>query len=172
MVESETPEHPSEEGGQRLAFRPMRPHVARIIADTWKYPAPFHFYDATADPEDYQEFVRPEEWPPFFQEVETHRELVGFFSASPMGDGVGWEISLGMRPDLTGSGRGLAFVLAGIAELSRCVCPGRVVLSVAAFNTRAISVYEAAGFVQTRTFQQETNGGTYEFLEMELRAGA
>lgn len=44
MVESETPEHPSEEWGQRLACRPMRPRVARIIADTWKYPAPFHFY--------------------------------------------------------------------------------------------------------------------------------
>jgi [ribosomal protein S18]-alanine N-acetyltransferase len=41
---------------------------------------------------------------------------------------------------------------------------------VATFNERAIKVYEGVGFVHGRTYRHETNGGVYEFLEMERRA--
>jgi ribosomal-protein-alanine N-acetyltransferase len=41
---------------------------------------------------------------------------------------------------------------------------------VATFNERAIKVYEGVGFVRGRTYCHETNGGVYEFLEMERRA--
>jgi ribosomal-protein-alanine N-acetyltransferase len=47
--------------------------------------------------------------------------------------------------------------------------PARIVLAVATFNRRAISVYERAGFVPVRTYMHSTNGGQWEFLEMELR---
>ena len=43
-------------------------------------------------------------------------------------------------------------------------------LSVATFNERAIKVYEGVGFVYGRTYRHETNGGVYEFLDMERRA--
>ena len=38
----------------------------------------------------------------------------------------------------------------------------------ATFNRRAITVYERAGFVAVRTHIHRTNGGEWEFLEMEL----
>jgi ribosomal-protein-alanine N-acetyltransferase len=41
---------------------------------------------------------------------------------------------------------------------------------VAEFNERARKVYERVGFVTTRSFEEETNGGTYPFLEMEREA--
>jgi ribosomal-protein-alanine N-acetyltransferase len=48
--------------------------------------------------------------------------------------------------------------------------PQRFRLDVAEFNERAAKVYERAGFVRTRSFPEETNGGTYPFLEMERQA--
>ena len=44
----------------------------------------------------------------------------------------------------------------------------RIVLAVATPNRRAITVYERAGFVAVRTHIHRTNGGEWEFLEMEL----
>ena len=45
-----------------------------------------------------------------------------------------------------------------------------VVLGVAAFNERAIRVYERCGFVRTGEYDQETNGGVHRFVRMRLSA--
>lgn len=74
----------------------------------------------------------------------------------------------GLRPDLTGGGRGLDFLRAGLETLGDGPMSQRVTLRVAAFNKRAISVYEAAGFTIVRTYLQPTNGGTFDFVDMEL----
>lgn len=94
---------------------------------------------------------------------------MGFFTADTRDDGR-CVISLGLRPDMTGGGRGLAFVHAGLALLEEEGLAQRpVMLSVAAFNQRAIKVYEAVGFIAVRSYTQPTNGGIYDFIEMELR---
>lgn len=154
--------------GAKLTFSPMSPHVTCTIADTWKYPPPYDFYDATADPEDYEEFVNPEQWPQKFWQVRCEEDLIGFFTASPTDDRETYEISLGLSPDLTGGGLGLKFVQAGLETLAAECSPSRIVLSVAAFNERAMKVYERAGFRAIRTYSQPTNGSVYEFVEMEL----
>lgn len=147
----------------------MTVEVAQIIADDWKYPAPYDFYDATADMEDYKEFITPTQWPDRFWQVRHGEDLVGFFTADS-GNDDRCEISLGLRPDLTGGGRGLSFLQAALALLeAEGLAQRPVVLSVAAFNLRAIKVYEAAGFTTVRTYSQPTNGSTYDFIEMELR---
>ncbi|MEL4357010.1 MULTISPECIES: GNAT family N-acetyltransferase [unclassified Luteococcus] len=154
---------------QSLTFTPMTLEVAQVIADDWKYPAPYDFYDATADMEDYKEFITPTQWPDRFWQVRHGEDLVGFFTADS-GDDDRCEISLGLRPDLTGGGHGLSFLHAALALLETEGLTQRpVMLSVAAFNQRAIKVYEAAGFTMVRTYAQPTNGSTYDFIEMELR---
>lgn len=150
-----------------LEFSGMTRAASHEIADNWKYPAPFDFYDATADPEDYDEFVTPDLWPEVFQQVRFSGALIGFFAAQPVCEGAACEISLGLRPDLTGKGAGQSFLNAGLTWLGTHGYPPRTVLSVAAFNTRAIKVYQAAGFTKAREFPQETNGGVYDFIEME-----
>lgn len=157
-----------EEWASSLVFSGMTIRASHEIADTWKYPHPFDFYDATADPDDYHEFVSPNLWPEVFQQICSHGDLVGFFSGQPIAAGTAFELSLGMHPRLTGNRWGLSFVNSGLTWLADHKYRGRMVLSVASFNMRAIKVYQAAGFVKIRDYAQVTNGGTYDFVEMEL----
>ena len=159
-----------DEWAQQLTFTPMTVESAHVIADTWRYPAPYDFYDTTADRDDYEEFISPDQWPSHFWQVHHGGDLVGFFTAEPSGDETVQEISLGLHPDLTGGGRGLAFLRSGLAHVAAATDIVRIRLSVAAFNQRAIKVYKAAGFTTVRSYQQPTNGSTYEFVEMERRS--
>ncbi|WP_303323391.1 GNAT family N-acetyltransferase [Actinomyces radicidentis] len=153
-----------------LRLTRMTPSAARTIADEWSYPPPYDFYDAEADPEDYAELVTPEEWPEIMEQALDGGELVGFLAAE-RGEDDAWEIGLGMRPDLTGHGTGESFVRACLARLQELVPDvDEVVLGVAAFNERAIRVYERCGFVRTGDYDQETNGGVHRFVRMRLSA--
>ena len=159
-----------DQANQDLVYMPMDPATAREIADDWKYPAPYDFYDMTADPEDYRAFVTPELWPEFFLQVRQGGRLIGFLSGDFPEGGDGLEIGLGMRPDLTGAGLGRTFMRRNL-EWIRQEYPGvEIRLSVASFNLRGIKVYEASGFKVIRHFKQSTNGGEYDFVEMELGA--
>jgi RimJ/RimL family protein N-acetyltransferase len=100
----------------------------------------------------------------FFSALDEDGVLVGFFTLRMEGDDL--VIGLGLRPDLTGRGLGRGFVEAGIEFGRRRFDPERIRLSVAAFNERAIRVYEQAGFTHARTFDHETNGGVHSFVEM------
>ena len=73
------------------------------------------------------------------------------------------------RPDLTGHGLGSSYLEGGLAFARTCYRP-RFRLSVASFNARAISVYERAGFLVTRSFEHETTGGVFPCVEMERDA--
>lgn len=142
---------------------------AEAIA-TWRYSGVYAFYDAAADPDDLAELLTPAGWGlNYFSVDNADHQLVGFFQFEPQNDVV--EVGLGLHPDLTGSGMGLAFVLAGLAFAQARFAPRQFRLAVATFNKRAIRVYERAGFQAIRTYQQTTNGAQYEFVEM-VRVGA
>lgn len=127
--------------------------------DAYRYDPPYDFYNGDDEP-----VQNPER---FFAVRDEHRDLVGFYYFESKGDAL--EIGLGLRPDLTGRGLGLDFFRAGIAFARSHFRAERIVLNVAAFNERAIKVYERAGFRRTgehvRTFAR---WGEVPFLEMEL----
>lgn len=165
-------------------FSPMTDAVAETI-DDWSYPAPYDFYDLSADPEDRELFLDPDSWPDRKYAVRdsgAERTLVGFVSLTTEGDENGngdddtndsatvesVELGLGMAPERTGDGEGANFVTAALAFAQGTFDPSEVTLGVAAFNERAIRVYEQVGFVETGRFDQETNGDVYEFVEMCL----
>ena len=146
----------------------MRQHEAEAIA-RWRYPAPYDFYDADADDRDLAELLDPEQRSDrYFAARDSAGELIGFYQLKHEGDVL--DIGLGLRPDLTDRGLGLQFMETGLAFAEERFAPSRFTLSVAAFNRRAIVVYERAGFVATRTFEHETNGGLFSFVEMERPA--
>jgi len=95
--------------------------------------------------------------------------VVGF--AQLVADGGTVDVGLGLRPDLTGRGLGARFLEAVLAEARSRHAPDRLTLSVAAFNRRAITVYERAGFAEVARRQHATNGGVHEFVMMARAEG-
>lgn len=80
-----------------MEFQTLSQEHALCIADTWHYGGIYEFYDMTADPEDYAEFVDEIQ-----RSKNDHYEslqdgaLVGFFSVERQGTTV--ELGLGLGP--------------------------------------------------------------------------
>lgn len=148
-----------------FVFDKLQQNNALIIANDWKYEEPYSFYDMTSDIDDYNELVneslRNES---AYFEATVDGELVGFFCLSVEKDEI--EIGLGLKPDFCGKGIGREFLNRIIDYINEHYSYSVLSLSVAAFNKRAIKVYEACGFKQQTTFMQETNGGKYEFIKL------
>jgi [ribosomal protein S18]-alanine N-acetyltransferase len=125
---------------------------------TWRYEPPYEFYDEDAEP-----VLNPER---HFDARDEDGRLIGFYYFEWKVDAL--EIGLGLRPDLTGRGLGLEFMRTGL-EFARERCePERIILNVAAFNRRAITVYERAGFrITGRHMRHFERWGDVEFIEME-----
>jgi len=135
----------------------------------WHYPEPFSFYDWSADANDLAELLSAElRGDVYFSAYDQAGELAGFFGYKQPAAGT-VEIGLGLHPERTGRGDGAAFLEAGLDYARSHFEPTRIVLSVATFNRRAITVYERAGFAAVRTYMHSTNGGEWQFVEMELR---
>jgi [ribosomal protein S18]-alanine N-acetyltransferase len=138
------------EGSERLQ---------QLIA-SWRYPEPYDFYDGDAEP-----VLNPER---FFDARDGHGNTIGFYYFEPKPPAL--DYGLGLRPDLTGQGRGLEFFLAGLTFARERYRPAQVFLHVAAFNERARRVYERAGFLvvssHVRSFERF---GEVPFLTMAER---
>jgi [ribosomal protein S18]-alanine N-acetyltransferase len=145
--------------------RPMTAADARAVA-AWQYPGDYSFYDADADAGDLAELLDPAEWGRRYfaaDEVARH-ELAGFLVVKLSGRVA--EIGLGLRPDLTGLGLGGSFVGACLRFAAEVLGAESYTLAVAAFNRRAITVYERAGFRNVERFEHLTNGGLHAFVRM------
>lgn len=157
----------------RFTFAPMTEERARAIL-AWRYEPPYSFYNA--DPADVEGALRVPLAPAnaYHAAGDGRGELVGFFCFGPdarvpggeYGGDDGLDIGLALRPDLTGRGLGLAFLLAGLDFAGQTFAYPRFRLTVATFNRRAVRVYERAGFRPGRTFRREAGGREYEFLHM------
>jgi [ribosomal protein S18]-alanine N-acetyltransferase len=163
-----------------LTFRPMTEAEAREIA-AWRYDGPYAFYNtpegAADDPGYLRELLDPDN--PYYAALDSQGGLIGFLAfggpaqvgtpeerSEAYGGEEALDVGLGLRPDLTGRGLGLAFVEAGLAFARQRFSPARFRLSVATFNRRAIRVYEGAGFRRVRAMSLASSGGPREFLIM------
>jgi [ribosomal protein S18]-alanine N-acetyltransferase len=151
---------------------PMDAPAASAIA-TWRYPPPYDRYNSAPGIEPY--LLDPAN---AYFAARAGDDVVGFFcygeeaqvpGGFPAGaydapDAV--DIGLGLRPDLTGHGRGPAFVRAGLAFAWRRYAPRLFRLTVATFNERAIRVYEQVGFRRGVVFFSPSRGEDAEFMLM------
>jgi [ribosomal protein S18]-alanine N-acetyltransferase len=158
-------------------FVPMDDEQARAVV-SWRYEAPYDFYDMANDPEGLEELLGPPERREGYYATLSKGELVGFFSYGAGGRLPGFDypddgyvdVGLGLRPDLTGKGLGLGYVRAGLEFGQRRIDPSGFRPFVATFNERAISVYERAGFRRDQIHVHHTGGADYPFLLMTREA--
>ena len=147
-------------------IEPLRQSDAERIA-SWHYEGEYAFYDAEADAEDLAELLDPAlRGDSMFAVRDAAGELVGFF-AFQNSDGV-VDFGLGLHPDLTGKGLGKDFVRADLDFAQSRFSPKTIQLRVAAFNKRAIKIYQRVGFKNVEHYMNRTNGGEFEFIRMEL----
>lgn len=146
---------------------PMTQESAEIIAKDWLYPAPYDFYNLTADPEDYAEMIDPKLRQNSYFQVIRNGILFGFASFEINDKEL--EIGLGMAPKWTGQSHGKDF-LRTIEDYTKAnYSCDTLVLNVAAFNSRAISLYTNSGYKKIETFKQTTNGADFDFIRMEKK---
>jgi ribosomal-protein-alanine N-acetyltransferase len=149
-----------------VAFVPMDQADADAVA-AWRYPGIYAFYDFAADCEDLAELLDPAARSGTYFSVRSPAHgLIGFVELKPAGPGA-VEIGLGLAPEHTGRKLGHAFVQAICAWVSRRGDVRRLVLRVATFNTRAMTVYQRAGFTAVGTEVLTINGGEFAFVVME-----
>lgn len=157
--------------GRRLPFNDQMqivPMTAAYAAEivTWRYPAPYDCYDMTdADPA----FLVSRE--SGFLALADETGLIGFRSFGPDGqvpggiyDDSALDTGGGLRPDLTGQGKGREAVQTGLDFGRQQFAPEAFRVTVAAFNIRAQRVVAALGFRTTGRFRASADGRSYEML--------
>ncbi len=165
----------------QFTFMLMEEADAREVR-TWHYAEPYAIYSMGADAEDDPSELLDRR-SPYYAVCDETGVLVGYFCYGTSAQVWQYEtpglysedatidIGLGMRPDLTGKGLGLAWVKAGLDFARENFQPRTFRLVVLTFNERAIRVYERAGFARVRVFTHKNIYGERDFLEMRHEAG-
>jgi len=77
------------------------------------------------------------------------------------------DFGLGMKPELCGKGLGYSFVRSGMDFAVNTLKADQIRLTVAAFNTRAIRVYERIGFKPASSVTHRISGKPFMIMTYE-----
>ncbi|KIL35109.1 GCN5 family acetyltransferase [Cohnella kolymensis] len=154
-------------------FLPMTEEYAALISH-WKYDEPYSVYSMDGSKECITELLNCE----YYYALHEQNGLFGYvckgesarvpggYGAGIYNDSIYVDIGLGLRPDITGQGKGLEFLILCMHFLREQFNIHHFRLVVASFNERAIKVYERAGFVKGITFQSNVDGQDMDFTVM------
>jgi ribosomal-protein-alanine N-acetyltransferase len=150
----------------KIAFSPLDEISAREIA-RWRYDPPYDLYNLGNEEAAVQYALEPKNR--FYTLRDADGDLVGFCSFGEDGQVPGGDYSLealdigmGIRPDLTGMGRGAEYVAAVLDFARDAFVPRRFRVTIAGFNQRAQRVWQANGFYPVQTFNHQSSG--HEFV--------
>ncbi|AHA74613.1 GNAT family N-acetyltransferase [Bacillus thuringiensis] len=139
--------------------------------NTWTYEEPYSLYSFSGEKEVIEELLDGT----YYGCCDDQGEFIGYFcfgenaqvpggrDTNVYGGEEAIDIGLGMKPALTGKGMGKEFFQAGIAFATKEFNANMFRLSVATFNTRAITLYKNIGFKQGLIFLSRGR----EFMLME-----
>jgi RimJ/RimL family protein N-acetyltransferase len=153
--------------------------LASITADDvyavagWRYEPPYDFYNLEIPSRDnVASFLDTQRG--YCRITNEAGELVGFccFGSDAQVPGGDYQhpaldIGLGVRPDLTGRGRGIYYVNAVIAYAERMMPSERYRVTIACFNERAQRVWHKAGFRTVQKFHRDFDGVPFMILIRE-----
>ncbi len=143
-----------------LEFFHMDTASAREIL-TWLYEAPYDVYNLSSDNEETKLAYLLYSGRAFYRMLDETGMLVAFCSFGQDGQVAGGDyqadavdIGMGMRPDLTGGGRGGVYINT-IVDFARRTFTSRAYrVTIAAFTTRAQRAWRSCGFQPVHTFQR------------------
>jgi RimJ/RimL family protein N-acetyltransferase len=147
-----------------FSFQPVDEESVRQFVN-WQYGPPYDVYNM--DPNESEEMVAYFMQPDIACHIvrDAGGELVAFCTFGPDGQVPGGDygaealdIGLGVRPDLTGQGRGHVFVTSVLDFARRTFAPVAFRVTVADFNRRALRVWERAGFQPVQRFERTPDG--------------
>ncbi|SDL80583.1 GNAT family N-acetyltransferase [Sediminibacillus halophilus] len=154
-------------GGLPVTIDALNEESAREIS-SWKYEEPYDLYSHDGSPALINELLNGS-----YYGARVNESLIGYYcygesAQVPAGKkegfygGTALDIGLGLRPNLTGKGFGTSFLSRGMEFGSTTFQPDRFRLTVAAFNQRAVIVYQRLGF----TIQGAFMNNNIEFIVM------
>jgi RimJ/RimL family protein N-acetyltransferase len=155
----------------QLSYHPADEGSAREFLQ-WHYEPPYDIYNCP--PADLEEALQYNIDPKnnVYAAFNQDDELVAYCSYGqdaqvPGGDysEEALDIGLMVKPELTGQGLGAAFAKEVIQNGISLYGPGKMRVTIAAFNKRAIRTWEKNGFQQTQTFKRKSRDGM-EFIIM------
>ena len=158
-----------------ISFSPADEKSAREFL-AWRYEPPYDIYNCP--PEQVEEAVRynSDLVNNVYAMFNPHEELVGYcsYGADACVRGGDYsedmlDIGLMLKPELTGQGRGTDFAREVISNGEKNYAPQKLRVTIAAFNHRAIRMWEKIGFRQTQTFNRAGDG--LEFIIMIMNVG-
>lgn len=158
-----------------LTIKQMEYNEANQIAK-WVYKEPYSIYSMNDDESCINELLNGD----YFSAMDKENNLIGYYcygksAQVPIGRQFGVydnkdiiDIGLGIKPDLCGQGLGVDFLIKGMDFARNKLGAKGLCLTVAAFNQRAIKVYQRVGFRKVNSFERISEAGRLEFWVMVL----
>lgn len=154
----------------QISYRPADKKSAREFLG-WQYEPPYDIYNCPPEELDVAIEYNIDQANNVYAMLDQNGRLVGYCSYGedaqvPGGDYSEGALDIGLmiKPELTGQGLGAAFVSDVIRNGVEEYTPKKLRVTVAAFNHRAIRVWQKNGFQQTQTFKRKRDG--MEFVMM------
>lgn len=163
-----------ERGSQRrtIHFTPLDLAAARAVC-AWAYPPPYDVYNLGGESPEATARLLSDPANGYYAVRAASGELLAFRCFGVEGQVPGGsyppgalDTGGGLRPDLTGQGWGLPFLQAALDFGRQRYAPPAFRVTVAAFNQRALSVVQRAGFMPVQTFARLSDGCKFVILAL------
>jgi ribosomal-protein-alanine N-acetyltransferase len=140
-----------------LTFSPMD-RISALEIVQWRYPPPYDLYNLSEDEETIAYALDPAN--SLFAMRDANAQMVGFCSFGVDGQVPGGDysqgaldIGMGIHPQLTGQGNGVAYAQQVLAYARQAYASVRFRVTIAVFNQRAQRVWTRCGFHPVQRFQ-------------------
>ena len=149
-------------------FQPIDESSVRAILN-WRYEPPYDIYNDLEEGASVQYFLHPQH--NFYKIMTLDSELVGYCSFGQDGQVAGGDyydealdIGMGIRPDLTGQGKGIEYANAVLEFGEGLLKPKALRVTIAAFNKRALRLWQKLEFEHQQSFERKYDGMQFVVL--------
>lgn len=146
-----------------MLFQQLTQKNAQNIAHRWRYKGEYARYNLHSDPSAQQEFMSQKLRKKNYFEILDDNRLFGYLQVEDKSDGY-W-INFGMRPELTGQGRGQTLITAIIEFIQENVGTEKPIMTaVGLVNERAIHLLRKNHFEEVKTRKFELDDGHHDYV--------